>query len=137
MSALLQRVGTIYIPVADPEKASKWYQDMLGAVENFRNEDQAILDLANQSFFCVKAKAGESSGFIDHYGNQHFSVTFEVDGLGQLRELHSSLASKGVAVGKIEDRGHPGYNFVFSDIDGNKFDVWSELSSVFKEKFGV
>jgi len=110
---------------------------MLGAVENFRNDDKAILDLANHSFFCVKAKKGECSGFLDHYGNEHFLMTFEVNGLDQLKELHSSLKSKGVSVGDIEDRGHAGNNFVFFDIDGNKFDVWSELSPVFKEKYGI
>ena len=137
MNTLIQRVGTTYVPVADPKIASNWYQEMLGAVENFRNDDKAILDFANQSFFCVKAKEGERSGFLDHYGNEHFLMTFEVNGLDQLKELHSSLKSKGVSVGDIEDRGHVGNNFVFFDIDGNKFDVWSELSPVFKEKYGI
>jgi len=62
-------------------------------------------------------------------------MTFEVDGIDQLRKLHSLLKEKGVTVGNIEDRGHPGNNFVFYDLDGNKFDVWSELSPSFKEKY--
>lgn len=64
-------------------------------------------------------------------------MTFEVDGIEKLRELHSFLTEKGVMVENIEDRGHPGNNFVFYDIDGNKFDVWSELSPLFKEKYSV
>ena len=38
-------------------------------------------------------------------------------------------------LGDIEDRGHSGRNFVFMDLDGNKFDVWSELSPSFKKMF--
>lgn len=137
MHSLIQRVGTTYIPVSDPEHASKWYQDKLGAIENFRNEDKAILDFANQSIFLVKAKQNQSASFIDVYGNEHFSLTFEVDGLDQLKQLHSSLLQKGVSVNEIEDRGHPGNNFVFYDQDHNAFDVWSVLSPDFKERYGI
>jgi catechol 2,3-dioxygenase-like lactoylglutathione lyase family enzyme len=137
MNGLIQRVGTTYVPVADPAKASKWYQGKLGAVENFRNEDKAILDFANQSFFLVKATPGERVGFLDHNGNEHFVMTFEVNGFDQLKELHTTLSEKGVEVGNIEDRGHPGNNFVFYDLDGNIFDVWSVLSPSFKEKYGI
>lgn len=137
MNTFIHRVGTIYVPVVNPELSSKWYQEKLGAVENFRNDDKAILDFANQSFFLVKSKVGEKAIFQDHKGNEHFLMTFEVDGIEQLRKFHSVLTEKGVTVENIEDRGHPGNNFVFYDIDGNKFDVWSELSPTFKEKYSV
>lgn len=133
MNPLIKRVGTTYIPVANPELASVWYQDHLGAVENYCDSDKAILDFADQSFFLVKAKEGERFGFIDDSGNQHFGLTFEVNGLNELKKLHSTLVSRGVAVGEIEERGHAGNNFIFLDGDGNKFDVWSELSPVFIE----
>lgn len=132
---VLQRVGTTYIPVQNPALASKWYQEMLGAVENYQDEEKVILNIANQSFFLVKAQQGEKAVFSDHKGNEQFMMTFEVDGLNQLIELHSTLKEKGVTVGKIEDRGHPGNNFVFYDLDGNKYDVWSELSPWFKKSF--
>ncbi len=45
--------------------------------------------------------------------------------------------SKEIRVGEIENRGHSGRNFVFYDLDGNKFDVWSELSPTYKEKFSI
>ena len=67
MNNFIKRVGTTYIPVVDPEKSSKWYQEMLGAVENFRNDDKAILEFADQSFFLVKAQVGERSSFFDSY----------------------------------------------------------------------
>ncbi|MCK1996761.1 Catechol 2,3-dioxygenase [Paenisporosarcina quisquiliarum] len=134
MNNFIKRVGTTYIPVVDPEKSSKWYQEMLGAVENFRNDDKAILEFADQSFFLVKAQVGERSSFFDSYQQEHFTMTFEVDGIEQLIEFHEFLKKKEVSVGEIEDRGHPGNNFVFRDLDGNVFDVWSELSPTFKVK---
>lgn len=134
MSSYIKRVGTTYIPVVDPEKSSIWYQEILGAIENFRNTDKVILEFADQSFFLVKAKIGERSVFLDSYEQEHFTMTFEVNGIGQLIEFHNFLKEKGVRIGEMEDRGHPGNNFVFYDIDGNVFDVWSELSPTFKGK---
>lgn len=131
---MIKRVGTTYIPVSDPETSSNWYQETLGAVENLRNEDKAIMDFADQSFFLVKANPGERMGFKDVQGNFHFSMTFEVDGFEELSALHTFLKGKGVEVGEIEDRGHAGNNFVFYDLDGNLFDVWSCLSPKFKER---
>lgn len=132
MSSFIKRVGTTYIPVVDPEESSKWYQEMLGAVESYRDTDKAILEFADQSFFLVKAKIGERSGFLDSYEKERFTMTFEVNGIEQLKEFNGFLKEKGVRVGEIEDRGHPGNNFVFHDLDGNIFDVWSELSPTFK-----
>jgi len=85
----------------------------------------------------VKAKQNQSASFIDVYGNEHFTLTFEVDGLDQLKQLHDSLLQKGVSVSEIEDRGHPGNNFVFYDQDHNAFDVWSVLSPDYKERYGI
>lgn len=129
----IKRVGTTYLPVENPESSSKWYETILGAKVNYLDEDKAILEFANQSFFLVKASPGERLSFRDSYGNERFSLTFEVDGYEQLIEFHTYLKQHDVKVGEIEDRGHPGNNFVFVDLDGNKFDVWSELSPSFKE----
>ncbi|MFD1205475.1 MULTISPECIES: VOC family protein [Sporosarcina] len=137
MGALIQRVGTNYIPVEDPQKSSRWYQEIIGAVEKYSDHEKAIIDLANQSFFLVKAQSGERANFFNHRGFEHFCMTFEVDGIEKLRELHAYLQEKEVMVGNIEDRGHQGNNFIFIDVDGNKFDVWSELSPDFKERYGI
>lgn len=128
MASLIKRVGTTYIPVANPSRSSVWYQEILGAVENYQDQDKVILDFADQSFFLVKAMEGERAGFTDYKGNKQYSMTFEVDGLATLRDLHAFFLERDVQVGEIEDRGHVGNNFVFSDPDGNVFDVWSELS---------
>ncbi|KPL60966.1 VOC family protein [Rossellomorea vietnamensis] len=135
MNEKLLRVGTTYIPVADVELSSEWYVTNLEAELNYKDEDKAILNLANQSIFLVKSKENESANFIDVHGEERFSLTFEVDGLKALENVRGNFISRGMKVGEIEVRGHSGRNFVFYDVDGNKFDVWSELSPTFREKY--
>ncbi|WP_397539132.1 VOC family protein [Rummeliibacillus pycnus] len=135
MSGKLLRVGTTYIPVTDLELSSEWYVNKLGAELSYKDEDKAILNFANQSIFLVKSKKNQSANFYDIYGEERFSLTFEVDGLNALIAIHKDFTEKEIKVGEIESRGHAGKNFVFYDLDCNKFDVWSELSQSFKEKF--
>ena len=133
MTNRLLRVGTTYIPVSNVDRAAKWYVERLEAQLNYQDEDKAILNLADQSFFLVKAKKSETANFYDVNGTERFSLTFEVDGQEALRELHQDFNKREINVGEIEHRGHSGINFVFKDVDGNKFDVWSELSPSFKK----
>jgi catechol-2,3-dioxygenase len=133
MSQKLIRVGTTYLPVSNVEHSANWYTEKLGATLNYMAEDKAIIDLANQSFFLVAAQEGQSANFIDSKGHERFSLTFEVDGLQALENLHNEFKELHITVGEIEDRGHAGKNFIFSDPDGNQFDVWSELSPNFKK----
>ncbi|KAF0822122.1 VOC family protein [Cytobacillus firmus] len=135
MSEKLLRVGTTYIPVTNVELSSEWYVNKIGAELSYKDQDKAILNLANQSIFLVKSKEEQSANFFDIYGNERFSLTFEVNGLSTLEAMHKDFKQSGMRVGEIEDRGHSGRNFVFYDLDGNKFDVWSELSPSFKEKY--
>ncbi|WP_409288111.1 VOC family protein [Peribacillus sp. SCS-37] len=133
MSGRLIRIGTIYIPVSDVEQSSSWYVEQLGAELSYKDEDKAILNFAGHSIFLVESQEGQSSNFYDRQGEERFSLTFEVDGLDDLQTIHSSFKDKKIRIGEIEDRGHAGKNFVFFDPDGNKFDVWSELSPLYKE----
>ncbi|MGB3259258.1 VOC family protein [Paenisporosarcina sp.] len=135
MNEKLLRVGTTYLPVTNVELSSEWYVNKLGAELNYIDNDKAILNLANQSIFLVKSRENQNSNFYDIYGNEQFSITFEVNGLDALETIHKDFIEKEIKSGDIENRGHAGKNFVFYDIDGNKFDVWSELSPIFKEKF--
>ncbi|MDI2588488.1 VOC family protein [Psychrobacillus sp. NEAU-3TGS] len=135
MGENLLRVGTIYIPITNVKSASEWYVNKLGAELSYKDEDKAILNLANQSFFLVKSNENQSSNFVDMNGEERFSMTFEVNGLSALENIHKDFIDKQIQVGEIENRGHAGRNFVFYDLAGNKFDVWSELSPIFKEKY--
>jgi catechol 2,3-dioxygenase-like lactoylglutathione lyase family enzyme len=131
----LWRVGTTYIPVKNVEESADWYVSKLEAELNYQDQDKAIINLAEQSLFLVKASANQTSNFTVVNGNVRFSLTFEVDGLSALENLLVEFRQKGVKVGVLENRGHAGRNFVFEDLDGNRFDVWSVLSPIFKEKY--
>ncbi|WP_064093488.1 VOC family protein [Rossellomorea aquimaris] len=137
MSETLLRVGTTYLPVTNVELSSEWYVSKLGAELNYKDDDKAILNIANQSIFLVKSKENQSANFYDAYGEERFTLTFEVNGSSALEAIHQEFREKKMKVGEIEDRGHAGRNFVFCDLDGNKFDVWSELSPEFKEKYNI
>ncbi|TYS67438.1 VOC family protein [Sutcliffiella horikoshii] len=135
MKERLWRVGTTYIPVTDVDASAEWYINKLGAELSYQDQDKAIINLADQSMFLVKAEEGQTSNFTDANGQVRFSLTFEVDGLSALETMHQEFIERGIKVSEIENRGHAGRNFVFEDLDGNKFDVWSELSVKFKEKY--
>ncbi len=135
MNEKLLRVGTTYIPVTNVELSSEWYAKKLGAKLTYEDKDKAILNMANQSIFLVKSKEGQNSNFIDDKGNECFSLTFEVDGLSALEAIHKDFIDSGISVEEIEDRGHSGRNFVFRDPNGNLFDVWSQLSPVYRKKY--
>ncbi|MGP4074306.1 VOC family protein [Halobacillus sp. K22] len=137
MARNLLRVGTVYLPVQQVDEAAEWYVDKLDAHVTYKDENKAIVNMANLSFFLIKAKEKETANFIDEAGEECFSLTFEVNGVEELEVLYNELAALGVQVGPFENRGHAGKNFIFYDADGNMFDVWSELSSVFKEKFDI
>ncbi|MFB4212551.1 VOC family protein [Shouchella sp. JSM 1781072] len=129
----LVRVGTIYLPVVCVDVSADWYIKNLCAELSYKDEEKAILNVANLSVFLVKSHEDQTANFYDRNGAERFSMTFEVDGLHALEALHNEYRQKGVKVGDIESRGHAGKNFVFYDLDGNLFDVWSELSPSFKE----
>lgn len=137
MSTELLRIGTIYIPVYDVEQSSNWYEENLEAEISYKDHEKAIANFANQSFFLVKANQDQSANFYDVHNVERFSITFEVNGLSALKELHQVFSERGIKLEEIEDRGHSGKNFIFYDLDGNKFDVWSELSPIFKDKYGI
>ncbi|RWZ60168.1 VOC family protein [Halobacillus fulvus] len=132
----LRRVGTTYIPVSCVSRSVEWFTKYLDAELKFTDDEKAIIDLAGQSFFLVKAAENQSANFRDHQNELRFSITFEVDGRDALERLRQTLLDSKVKVGAIEDRGHPGVNFVFADPDGNLFDVWSELSPNFNKEEG-
>ncbi|PPA70347.1 VOC family protein [Jeotgalibacillus proteolyticus] len=137
MNERLIRVGTTYLPVSNVEASVQWYVNKLGAKLTYQDMDKAILNLANQSFFLVKTEKKQNLNFYDANGDERFSLTFEVNGLHALEELHRDFKERQLNVGEIENRGHAGKNFVFRDPDGNLFDVWSELSEDFREKYSV
>ncbi|MFC3746190.1 VOC family protein [Paenibacillus sp. GCM10012306] len=135
----LMRVGTIYLPVTNPGLSAKWFCEKLHAELSYIDEgnNHAILNLAHQSFILIQSAQGTLANFQTINDGLMFPLSFEVNGIEALIELHKELSDNGVSVGDIEDRGHSGRNFIITDPDGNKYDVWSELSIEFKEKYNI
>ncbi|WP_314586770.1 VOC family protein [Paenibacillus terrigena] len=136
MTSKLLRVGTNYLPVTDPKESSEWFCSNLGAEMTYLDDgnNHAIINLANQSFILIQSQKGITANFQTIRDGLMFPFTFEVNGEKALLELYQQLTAKNVCVGEIEDRGHQGKNFIITDPDGNRYDVWSELSENFKMK---
>ncbi|MBD0380938.1 VOC family protein [Paenibacillus sedimenti] len=139
MPSRLQRVGTIYLPVTNPKRSAEWFCTNLEAELDYIDEgnNHAIISLAHQSFILIQSEPGILANFQTINDGLMFPFTFEVNGESELVQLHKELKDKGVLVEEIEDRGHPGRNFIIIDPDGNRYDVWSELSTEFKEKYNI
>lgn len=139
MNSKLIRVGTIYLPVTNPMLSASWFCSNLGAELGFLDEgnNHAIINLAHQSFILILCESGLTANFQTINDGLMFPFSFEVNGEEELLKLHKELMDKGVSVGEIEDRGHGGKNFIIVDPNGNRFDVWSELSNEFREKYNI
>ena len=53
MISKLIRIGTVYIPVQNLKAATDWYVKHLGAVVSYADQDKAIVNFADASFFKI------------------------------------------------------------------------------------
>lgn len=98
----------------------EWYVGKLGAECSYRDSDKAILKFANQSFILVRSMNNQSSNFIDCYGKEHFSITFEVDGLSALETICKIFKDKKIELEKLKIGGiREGILF---------FTIWMEIN---------
>lgn len=120
----LKGICSVYVPVSNPIKSAQWWQHNFGlefAVPFNPAEAQAIMKLADgQWLHLVETEDEVDSQFLNKLGDEMFRFTFEVSGI---EVLHDYLNSSGVRIEQLHDRGSCGFNFVFFDLDGNKFDV--------------
>ncbi|WP_211748194.1 VOC family protein [Paenibacillus sp. Marseille-Q4541] len=120
----LKTVCSVYVPVRNPVKSADWWERNFGleyAVPYNSAEAQVILKLSDgQWLHLVETKGEFNNQFPNESGYEMFRITFEVR---RIEELHDHLRANGVIIEKLEDRGSCGINFVFYDLDGNKFDV--------------
>lgn len=127
---MLTRVSHNYLPVADLEQATKWYKETFGLTVRPRSPGGAILVLGNgQWLFLLESKEKKTTNFKTEQwsGDEYemFSLTFEVD---NIVELHKRLRISGVYVEPLVDEDGCGLQFKFKDPDGNKFNVWQDVS---------
>lgn len=120
----LKCICSVYVPVRDPLLSAEWWQRNFGlefAVPFNPQEAQAIMKLSDgQWLHLVETKGEIDNAFPNKEGYPMFRFTFEVR---QIEHLYDHLQSSGAQTDHPADRGACGINFVFYDLDGNKFDV--------------
>lgn len=58
--------------------------------------------LCQSKHFIVKSNENQSSNYFDIYGNERFSLTFEVNGLNALEAIHKDFKQNKIRVEEIE-----------------------------------
>jgi catechol 2,3-dioxygenase-like lactoylglutathione lyase family enzyme len=113
----------IALAVRDVERASRFYQSVLGAVEVYRQDTVAQLQTPGTRDVIVLEHAPEragTSGGVAHFG-------FRLQSAG---DMAAAIAAVEAAGGRIRDSGEfvPGEPYLFAtDRDGYEFEIWYEL----------
>lgn len=123
-SNTLKCVCSVYVPVRNALRSAEWWQRNFGlafAVPYNPAEAQAILKLSDGQWLHLVETEGEiDNQFPNKAGYRMFRLTFEVR---EIERLYDRLQSNGVKTEDLKDRDSCGINFIFYDLDGNKFDV--------------
>lgn len=107
--AIFEKVDTICLKVSDVEKASFWYQNVLGFRESFKDKHYRILSIAN-SVIPITIEEGE----VSPSSNQAYPIFYTKN----IEASYERLKENGVTVSAIETDGVNQY-FDFYDLDGN------------------
>ncbi|MEK5382200.1 VOC family protein [Niallia sp. FSL W8-0635] len=118
------RIGSIFIPVTDLEKASKWYEKKLGVkkIDNWEDGAGFCFPSSSTQLALIHVDTWQATEFIrkDKAKNPYFN--FMVDHIG---EAYEYLNNNGVKTTEIKEFGGMKY-FDFFDLDGNPFSVVDE-----------
>jgi catechol 2,3-dioxygenase-like lactoylglutathione lyase family enzyme len=113
----------IALAVRDVERASRFYQSVLGAVEVYRQDTFAQLQTPGTRDVIVLEQAPERAGTIG--GVAHFGFRLQSAG-----DIAAAIAAVEAAGGRIRESGEfvPGEPYLFAiDLDGYEFEIWYEL----------
>jgi catechol 2,3-dioxygenase-like lactoylglutathione lyase family enzyme len=113
----------IALPVRDVTRSSRFYQDVFGAVEVYRQGGFAQLQTPGARDVIVLEKAPAQAGKAG--GVAHFGFRLKAPG-----EIDRARAAVERAGGAIREQGEfvPGEPYLFAvDPDGYLFEIWFEL----------
>lgn len=117
------KIGAIFIPVKDVERAVEWYKEKLNLhhVGTWPENKGADFYFTEEKQYITLVKVNEVPplSFLDVSGYKNSFFNFTTHNLEQYR---NDLLQKGVNVGEIVDYG-PVLGFEIYDLDGNRLDV--------------
>jgi len=118
------RIGSIFVPVTDLEKAIKWYEKNLGIQKIDEWEDGAGFYFLNGStqLALMKVEERQPTEFAIKEKEKNVYFNFIVD---DIEEAYQFLNTNEVETTAIKDVGGMKY-FDFLDLDGNLFSVVDE-----------
>ncbi|HEY4551592.1 MAG TPA: VOC family protein [Bacillaceae bacterium] len=122
MEPLLKGMEGVFIPVTDPGKSAKWYEEKLGFSLIYIEEEAAVMRIAEgaQTVVClVKTKNHTPMTFPENnFGVGKYYNFIPAD----IQKTHKRLVERGVDVTPLEEEGTMKY-FTFFDPDGNPLGV--------------
>lgn len=117
MGQMFRRVDTVFVQVADVDKATAWYAEVLGLTERFRRQDLACLGAGETSITLL----GPGWWKNGRPGRTPAAFNFYVP---DAEQAHRHLRDQGVTCGPVEMDGTSSW-FWFDDPDGNRLEVCS------------
>nr|WP_255488043.1 VOC family protein [Ornithinibacillus hominis] len=127
------RIGAVFVPVLNVEKAIHWYKEKLGLhhVGTWPENQGADFYFMEQRQYLTLVRVLEKppTTFPDstNYQNAYYNFTTT-----DIYSYHQELQQKGVTVTDVEEHG-PIIGFDFFDFEGNKFGVVVENKDFKKE----
>lgn len=121
---MIRTYGLTHIALAvnDPERSSRFYQELFGAVETYRGDGWAQIETPGTHDVIVFNRASEEAGKTG--GVQHFGFR-----LVDPADIDQAAREVERAGGRILSRGEfcPGEPYVFAaDPDGYEIEIWYE-----------
>ncbi|MHA6250499.1 VOC family protein [Oceanobacillus sp. CAU 1775] len=110
---LLKKIDTVCLTIRNAEKASKWYQEILGLNESFIGENYRVLSIGNS-----EVPLTIEEGIVNNSQNQVYPIFYSEN----IEEVHMKLIEKEVKVSEIQNDGVNKFIDIY-DLDGNKLQI--------------
>lgn len=111
--SLLERIDTLCLSVSNVEKASIWYQDVLGFNESFKGDNYRILTIGN-SEVPLTIEEGE----VKSLHSQVYPIFYSKN----IENTYGILKANNVTVSELQNDGVNKF-FDLYDLDGNRLQV--------------
>ncbi|WP_227394658.1 VOC family protein [Jeotgalibacillus aurantiacus] len=119
------RVGSVFIPVANLEQSSKWYEENLGVkkIDQWDGGAGFYFPESDTQLGLVSVDSPQISEFTAGQGQKNGYFNFVVE---DIHEAYASFNNKGICTSDIREFGGMKF-FDFFDLDGNPFSVVDEV----------